>query len=125
MSHLSPGHAAVVDNQGKLATCTRFALSKAICDGFFWERWIPKTSLDIDQGEVTTALLQEHKDTVGKWPHEFNGKEYQFQEKQLSSYWKAKLEIKELKGQEIQKFILDILLEILFLKPSLRHFFPL
>ena len=101
----SPGHAAVVDDQGPLATCTRFALSKGICDGFFKKRWIFGKSLDIDQDSVSLVLLQEHKDTIGKWPEEFDKKQYQFQEKKLRSYWDTKVEIEELKGRDIQKFI--------------------
>ena len=77
-----PGGAAVPDDQGDLETCTRFALAKAICDGFLNQRWVKNTSLDIDQDVVAHVLLQEHKDGEGKWPTEFNGKKFQFQEKQ-------------------------------------------
>ena len=75
-----PGGAPVNDDQGELETCTRFALAKAICDGFDKRRWVNQ-ALDVDQNVVTGALLQVHKDGEGKWPTAFNGKRFQFQDK--------------------------------------------
>ena len=75
-----PGQPPLVDDQGKLATCTRFALSKAICFGFDKNIWGNTQSLDLEQKAVTNVLLNEHKDDKGKWPTDFDGKVYQFQE---------------------------------------------
>ena len=60
------------------------------------------TSLDIDQDVVAHVLLQEHKDGEGKWPTEFNGKKFQFQDKQSRLFWETDINV------DIQKFICDI-----------------
>ena len=57
----APGGPAEVDNQGILAECTRFALSKAIGNGF-WTRKIAKGEvIDIFQDSVKEVLCNEHK----------------------------------------------------------------
>ena len=103
-----PGQPPVVDNQGQLATCTRFALSKAICFGFDKKIWVKNQSLDVDQKSVTTALLQEHKDPDGKWPTDFNGVELQLYEK-LNTCWLTVIQVRKLdKKTEIDDFKKDL-----------------
>ena len=57
----------------------------------------------MDQGEVTTALLQEYKDEEGKWPDEFNNKTYLLKDSK-NRYWKTTLSIEKLLG--VQDFAL-------------------
>ena len=66
------------------------------------------TSLDIDQDVVAHDLLQEHKDGEGKWPTEFNGKKYQFQDNKSRLYWATDIKVEKLKRRNIQGFICDI-----------------
>ena len=70
----------------------RFALSKAIIDGFMRKKFVPGVVIDLDQGAVKCALNNEHKDTLGKWPQEFDKKVYQFQAAD-ARFWKTKLHI--------------------------------
>ena len=104
-----PSGPAVVDNQGPLDLCTRFALGKAIVDGFHKKQWVTNKTLDIDQGSVTTALVKEHDDVGGKWPNEFDGKDYKFQDVNLNSWWKTRVKIDELStDKQILEFKKDI-----------------
>ena len=103
-----PGQPPVVDNQGQLATCTRFALSKAICFGFDKKIWVKNQSLDMDQNNVTTALLQEHKDSDGKWPTDFNGVQLQLYEK-FNTCWLTDIRVRKLtKKNDMDGFKKDL-----------------
>ena len=73
----APGSFPEPDNQGKLELCVRFALAKAIIDGFMRKIFVPGVVIDLDQGEVRSALINEHKDALGKWPDEFDQLDYQ------------------------------------------------
>ena len=59
MADKNPGALPVLDNQGNLKTCTRFAVAKALIAGLMMKIFVPYQEIDVDQGEVTTALLQE------------------------------------------------------------------
>ena len=99
----APGAFPVPDNQGKLELCTRYALSKAIIDGFMRKKFVRGVVIDLDQGEVRSVLTNEHKDTLGKWPYEFDQKDYQFQDQNDARFWKTKLHIKEVRSFEFEK----------------------
>ena len=101
---VAPGGRPVPDNQGNLDVCTPFAVSKAIADGFMRKMFVPGEEVDIDQSTITGILLNEYKDGVGRWPDEFDGKEFQFQDKQ-GRYWKSKLAVSQV---NVGDFIMDI-----------------
>ena len=104
-----PGQPPQPDDQGTLATCTRFALSKAVCHGFDRKMWVKAKSLDMEQSAVTSILINEHKYSQGKWPTDFAGKTYLFQERNSKSYWLTTLSVKDLKTrQDIAYFEKDI-----------------
>ena len=43
--------------------------------------FVPGREVDIDQDQIKTALLNEHKDGEGKWPDDdFHGKSYLLQD---------------------------------------------
>ena len=48
--------------------------------------------VDIDQDQIKTALLNEHKDGEGKWPQDFHDKYYQLQDTK-ANYWKITLSV--------------------------------
>ena len=54
---------AGVDNQKNAETCSLFAISKAVCNGFETDKFFPGY-LDFDQGETKTALLGQIYDAV-------------------------------------------------------------
>ena len=54
---------AGVDNQKNAETCSLFAISKAVCNGFETNKFFPGY-LDFDQGETKTALLGQINDAV-------------------------------------------------------------
>jgi hypothetical protein len=84
-------------------------LRKAICQVFDRKMCVKIRSLDMDQNAVTSILLNEHKDSQGKWPTNFTGKTYQFYERNFISYWLTTLSLKELKTrQDIEYFKKDI-----------------
>ena len=96
------GALPVPDNQGQLELCVRFALCKAIIDGFMRKKFVPGVVIDLEQGATTQVLNNEHKDTLGKWPEEFDQKEYQFQGAD-ARFWKTKLHIQRVKIHEFEK----------------------
>ena len=57
----TPGGPAVLDNQGKLEECTRFALSKAIGNGFWTGKIVKGKDIDISQESIKEVLCNEHK----------------------------------------------------------------
>ena len=58
----APGARPVVDDQGSLPLCTRFALAKAVANAFATGKvWGAQGEIDIDQCCITTAFLQETK----------------------------------------------------------------
>ena len=58
-----PASLADVDNQKNAETCSLFALSKAVSNGFETDKFLPG-HLDIDQGQTKTALLGLFNDAV-------------------------------------------------------------
>ena len=58
-----PAALAEVDNQKNAETCSLFAISKAVCNGFETDKFFPGY-LDFDQGETKTALLGQINDAV-------------------------------------------------------------
>ena len=100
-----PGNFAKPDDQGKLDTCSRFALAKALVDGFMRKFFVPGQEIDIDQDAVTVALLQKHKSVDGVWPHEFDQETYQFIDNE-SRYWESFVRVEKL--QDFRDFIKNI-----------------
>ena len=92
---IAPGGFGVPDDQGTLDVCTRFALSKAIAEGFMKKITVRGKQIDIDQDVITNVLLNEFKDGKGKWPHEFNRKSYQLRDKN-GKYWMTHLRIQQI-----------------------------
>ena len=58
-----PAAFAAVDDQKNAETCSLFAISKAVCNGFEMDKYFPGY-LDFDQGRVTTGLLCQINDAV-------------------------------------------------------------
>ena len=58
-----PAALASTDNQGNAETCSLFAISKAVCNGFETDKFFPGY-LDFDQGKITTGLLGQINDPV-------------------------------------------------------------
>ena len=56
-----PGGLAVPDDQGNLGFCSRFALGKAIGNGFMESKFAPHTQLDFDQRDISTAIVNSDK----------------------------------------------------------------
>ena len=52
---------AIPDNQGNLGVCTRFAVAKALANGFRDKEYFPKRDLDFSQREIALVLVNEHK----------------------------------------------------------------
>ena len=52
-----PGHVAVPDDQGNLGFCSRFALGKAIGNGFMERKFQPHEQIDFDQSHIVTAIV--------------------------------------------------------------------
>ena len=48
------------------------------------KKFFPNKELDFVQEEVKSALMNEHKDNAGKYPSEFHGRSYQFQENEIT-----------------------------------------
>ena len=60
--------------------------------------------VDIEQDQIKTALLNEHKDGEGKWPEDFHEKYYQLQDV-AANYWKLTL---SLVRTDHADFVLDL-----------------
>ena len=104
--NIAPGARPIPDDQGNLEVCTRFAVSKAIVDGFMRKMFVRGREVDIDQDQVTVVLLNEHKDGTGKWPVEFHHKVYQFKDKE-ARYWKTNLFVHKL--HDVLDFVNDVM----------------
>ena len=89
---------------GNLLTCTRFALSKSMADGLMRKIFVAGKSVDIEQDQIKTALLNEHKDGEGKWPEDFHAKYYQLQDKK-ANYWIITLSVVKVNHAD---FLLDL-----------------
>ena len=61
-SHV-PAALAEVDNQKNAETCSLFAISKAVCNGFEADKFLPGY-LDFDQGQTKAVLLAQINDAV-------------------------------------------------------------
>ena len=108
-SSIAPGARPIPDDQGDLEVCTRFAISKAIVDGFMRKMFVRGREVDIDQDQVTMVLLNEHKDGTGKWPDEFHHKVYQFKDSE-ARYWRTNLFVH--KVTDVLDFVNDVLNKI-------------
>ena len=62
----SPAAPAEVDDQKNANTCSLFAISKGLCNGFDSSKFVPGY-LDFDQGQITTALLGKINDKVSRY----------------------------------------------------------
>lgn len=105
----APGARPIPDDQGDLEVCTRFAVSKAIVDGFMRKMFVRGREVDIDQDQVTMVLLNEHKDGAGKWPDEFHHKVYQFKDSE-ARYWKTNLFVHKM--TDVVEFVNDVMNKI-------------
>lgn len=56
-----PGALAVIDNQGNLGFCSRFALGKAAANGFMLRKFYPYQQLDFVQRDIATAIVNSDK----------------------------------------------------------------
>ena len=97
-----PEGIAIPDDQGNLGVCTRTALSKAIGNGFIDKDFFHK-ELDFDQKAITQVLVNEHKDGVGKWPTDFDGKSYHLQEIRASMWYVVNLDVAEVSPEDKEK----------------------
>ena len=52
-----PGGLAAPDDQGNLGLCSRFALGKAIGNGFMVRKFDPHQQLDFDQSNIAIAIV--------------------------------------------------------------------
>ena len=52
-----PGGLAAPDDQGNLGLCSRFALGKAIGNGFMVRKFDPYQQLDFDQSHIAIAIV--------------------------------------------------------------------
>ena len=52
-----PGGLAVPDDQGNLGFCSRFALGKAIANGFMVRKFDPHQQLDFVQRDISNAIV--------------------------------------------------------------------
>ena len=66
--------------------------------------FVPGRQVDIEQEQITTALLNEHKDGEGKWPEDFHDKHYQLQDVR-ANYWRLTLSVVRTDQAE---FLLDL-----------------
>ena len=105
----APGARPIPDDQGDLEVCTRFAISKAVVDGFMRKMFVRGREVDIDQDQVTMVLLNEHKDGTGKWPDEFHHKVYQFKDSE-ARYWKTNLFVHKM--TDVVDFVNDVMNKI-------------
>lgn len=72
--------------------------------------FVPGRQVDIEQEQIKTALLNEHKDGEGKWPEDFHDKYYQLQGVR-ANYWKETLSV-------VKTDPADILLDLKSGKPT-------
>ena len=52
-----PGGLATPDDQGNLGLCSRFALGKAIGNGFMVKKFNSRQQLDFDQIHISNAIV--------------------------------------------------------------------
>ena len=52
-----PGGLAAPDDQGNLGFCSRFALGKAVANGFMVRKFDPSQQLDFDQSHIINAIV--------------------------------------------------------------------
>ena len=98
-SDQAPGAYPTPDNQGNLEVCTRYAIAKAIIDGFMRRIFVRGKEVDLDQKTVTTGLLNVHKNGDPQWPTAFNGTSYQFFDEQ-ARHWRVDLRVHKMTGVE-------------------------
>jgi len=79
----SPAAPAEVDDQKNANTCSLFAISKGLCNGFDSSKFVPGY-LDFDQGQIKTALFNVLNSQVvldSRYPDDFDGKFFSIQDK--------------------------------------------
>ena len=62
-----PGALAVIDNQGNLGFCSRFALGKAAANGFMLGKFSQNQQLDFVQRDIATAIVNSDKVEFNQW----------------------------------------------------------
>ena len=82
---------AIPDDQGKLGFCTRYALGKAIANGFMDKDFVKNRELDFDQNVISGILVNNEKEKVRMWPTEFDGKTLRLQEHVTKDWWNVKV----------------------------------
>ena len=87
-----PAWKAQPDEQGNFETCTRHALSKAICDGC-WDKIFHCEQINLNQAEVTEALIALNPEMLykGMWPKEFSKKKFEFTDQTTNRKWVLQL----------------------------------
>ena len=65
-----PGGLATPDDQGNLGFCSRFALGKAIGNGFMVRKFDPYQQLDFVQRDIATAIVNADADEVKSKRHQ-------------------------------------------------------
>ena len=63
--NFSPAAPAGVDDQGKANTCSLFALSKALCNGFESKKFVPGY-IDFNQETIRNILMNKVQGSV-RW----------------------------------------------------------
>ena len=77
---------------GNWETCTRHAISKAICDGSYYQVFCHE-QVDFDQDKVTDALiaLDPNLEDKGKWPTRYHKTIFTFTDETTKKLWDLKL----------------------------------
>ena len=57
----APEALASPDNQGNYGLCTRFAVAKAVANGFMTKAFGNVIRMDFDQNNISTLLVNMHK----------------------------------------------------------------
>ena len=97
-----PEAAPVADDQGVYPLCTYFALSKAICSGFYRGKFngTAGKSVDIDnQKSVKDSLVNEFKDLSAKFPTEFDRSEVLLWDSQGNA-WNTRIYVSTIPSME-------------------------
>ena len=74
----SPEGYATPDDQGTLALCTRYALAKAVANGFIDKNFVKDLELDFDQNALSLILVNEFQVILNLVKYESNGHSYPY-----------------------------------------------
>ena len=124
-STVLPRGFAILDNQGEeTGLCARLATSKAISNGFMEKEFVPGKELDFVQGEIKSALVNEHKNMEGNWPTDFDGKSFHLQENKTKMWWDIAVKVEEIlqkmQHDELKKNM-EFFEHVLVYKPGVLH----